>query len=68
MIEKQFVFPEYYINKVPKCDDCKNVILQDTGIRLTSYPPQIVLRCPNCNREYTHYEHELRGEWKWRAI
>ena len=50
MIEKQFVFPEYYINKVPKCDDCKNVILQDTGIRLTSYPPQMVLRCPNCNR------------------
>lgn len=68
MIEKQYVFPEFYINKVPKCDDCNNVILEDTGYRLTSNPPKIVLKCPKCNKEYTYYEHEVRGEWKWRTL
>ena len=39
MIEKQYVFPQYYINKIPKCDDCKDIILIDTGARLTSSIP-----------------------------
>ena len=68
MIEKQYVFPECYINKIPKCDDCKNVILKDTGIRLMSMPAQVKLKCPNCNKEYDDYENELEGEWVWRTI
>lgn len=67
MIEKQYMLPECYINKVPKCDKCKE-ILRDTGMRLTSNPPKIILRCPICNKEYNYYEYELQGEWKWRTI
>lgn len=67
MIEKQYLFPECYINKIPKCDDCKEV-LKDTGERLTSFPIQVVLHCPKCNKQYTFYEYELQGEWKWRTI
>lgn len=67
MIEKQYVFPECYVNKIPKCDDCKE-ILNDTGMRLTSYPAQLILKCPKCNKEYTYYENELQGEWKWRVM
>ncbi len=68
MIEKQFLFPECYINKIPKCDDCKNIILRDTGMRLATNPGQVILKCPNCNKEYYYYENELIGEWKWRII
>lgn len=67
MIEKQYLIPEFYINKVPKCDECK-VRLEDTGARLLVDPPLFVYKCPNCGDEYKFYEEEIRGEWKWRTI
>lgn len=68
MIKKQYLFPEMYINKVPKCDVCEDTILVDTGRRIMTMPTQVVLRCPNCNKEYTYYENELQGEWVWKTI
>lgn len=67
MIRKQYVYPECYINKIPICDDCKET-LKDTGRRLMSNPPLIVLQCPKCKREYNYRENELQGEWKWKTI
>lgn len=67
MIDKQFLFPEYYIAKIPKCDDCK-VKLQDTGISLMTNPPQRQFVCPKCSKQYNIYENELQGEWRWRTI
>ena len=67
MIQKQFLFPQYYIRKVPVCDDCK-VSLQDTGRRLLSDPPISVFQCCKWNRLYNFRQSELEGEWKWRTI
>lgn len=67
MLEKHYLFPECYIIKIPKCDNCK-VELQDTGIVLMSNPPQYTYKCPKCNKEYTFRENEIQGEWKWRTI
>lgn len=67
MIQKQFLFPQYYILKIPVCDDC-NIKLQDTGRRLLSSPPISVYKCSKCNKEYHFRQGELEGEWKWRTI
>lgn len=67
MIEKHFLFPQYYILKIPKCDDCK-IQLQDTGRRLLSNPPICIYKCPKCNREYNYNESQIQGEWKWRTL
>ena len=67
MIKKEFLIPEFYINKRAFCDNC-DVELQDTGTRLMSNPPLIVLRCSKCNKEYNIRSDELQGEWKWRTI
>ena len=67
MIEKCFLFPEFYVAKVPKCDDCK-VVLQDNNLMLATNPPQWQYVCPKCNKLYAFYEKDLKGEWKWRAI
>ena len=37
------------------CDYC-DIELKDTGIVLTSYPPQYPYRCPQCGREYCFNE------------
>lgn len=67
MIEKHFLVPQYYILKIPKCDNCK-INLEDTGRRLLTYPPSSIYKCPKCNKEYYFRENELEGEWKWRTI
>jgi phage FluMu protein Com len=68
MIDKHFLFPEYYIAKVPKCDNCKGIILKQTGQSFMAYPVLIEYKCPKCNKIYTFGEDELQGEWKWRVI
>lgn len=68
MIDKHFLFPEFYIAKIPKCDDCKGIVLQQTGQILMSNPALIQYKCPNCGKIYDIREDELQGEWKWRAI
>lgn len=67
MIEKKFLFPEYYIHKIPMCDECK-CILEDLNVMLPLSPPKHVFKCPNCNKEYSFLSSELNGEWKWRTI
>lgn len=66
-IRKQFLIPECYINKIPICDDCGQ-LLEDTGRRLLSSPPRASYICKKCNKEYNFFEYELQGEWKWRTI
>ena len=66
-IQKQFLFPEFYINKVPICDEC-NMQLVDTGVMLSSNPPYWIYRCSKCKKEYQVKESEIRCEWKWRTI
>ena len=67
MIRKQFLIPECYINKIPICDDCQE-ILQNTGVQLLTSPPKYQLVCPKCSKSYTFNESELKGEWKWKTI
>lgn len=67
MIEKQYLIPECYINKVPKCDECK-VELWNTGVELLSTNCLRVYQCPNCNKKYNIPAADLQGEWKWRTI
>lgn len=67
MIEKHFLFPEYYIHKIPKCDDCKEV-LEDMHIELPVYPSRYKFICPKCNKIYEFTYKDLEGEWKWRTI
>lgn len=67
MIQKQFLFPEYYIKKIPTCDKCKTS-LESTGTVLMSNPPLYVYKCPRCQEIYNIKEDDLQGEWKWRSI
>ena len=68
MIDKHFLFPEMYIAKVPKCDDCEKQVLQQTGHMLMSNPPLVEYVCPKCKKIYNYTQDELEGEWKWRVI
>ena len=69
MIKKHYLFPECYVMKVPKCDDCDNVILAHTGNIVTPEAgEQLEYRCPKCNKIYLFSENDLKGEWKWRTI
>lgn len=65
MIKEEKLIPEYYINRIPYCDDC-NVRLIDTGRRLLSSPLQWSMKCPNCNKFYHINETELESEWVWK--
>lgn len=67
MIQKHFLFPQYYIHKVAICDNCK-CELYFTGTELLTDPPIKVMKCPKCGKEYNIHPKELQGEWKWRAI
>lgn len=67
MIEKHFLFPEYYVLKVPKCDDCK-IELQDTGYMIMTNPPVKQYRCSKCGRLYNFNESDIQGNWKFRTI
>lgn len=67
MIDKVFLFPQYYIAKIPKCDDCKAQLVAN-GMQILTSPTQSVYHCPKCGKEYTFYDKDLQGEWKWRAI
>lgn len=67
MIKEEFLIPEYYVNKVPMCDDCKVALKQEPYI-LMSNPAKYGYKCPKCNKEYYFFENELKGEWKWRTI
>lgn len=67
MIEEHFLFPQYYIHKIPKCDTCK-IELWNTNVELMSNPPQRVYQCPKCNEKYNISVDDLEGEWKWRMI
>lgn len=67
MIKKHFLFPEYYVAKVPYCDDC-DVQLRNTNTQILSTPPSNLYICPKCNKEYYFSVDSLGGEWKWRVI
>lgn len=67
MIKKSYLIPEFYIHKIPYCDDCDEQ-LKDTGIALMSNPPQYQYICPKCNKTYTFNDKDIQGEWKWRTI
>lgn len=67
MLEKHYLFPECYVAKIPKCDDCL-VQLKDTGTMLMSNPPIYVYKCPKCNKEYNFNQTEIQGEWRWRTL
>lgn len=67
MIHKQFLIPEYYIHKIPMCDNCK-IELESTETVLASYPPLYPYKCPHCGEIYNIREQDLKGEWKWRTI
>lgn len=66
-IQKKYLIPECFIMKLPMCDDCE-VELLDTGTQYATYPPQLVYKCPKCNKEYVFNVNEIQGEWKWRTI
>ena len=68
MIDKHFLFPEFYIAKVPKCDDCTGIVLKQTGQIIMTNPALIEYVCPKSGKNYSYREDELQGEWKWRAI
>lgn len=67
MIKKQFLIPEYYVHKIPMCDDCR-IELQFTGVELPSCPPLLQHQCPKCGKVYTIPREDLQGEWKWRTL
>ena len=67
MVEKQFLFPQYYINKILKCDICKEILI-NTGEVLMSNPPIYIYKCSNCNKTYNFKEDDIRGEWVWKTI
>ena len=67
MIENKYLFPQCYIQKIPKCDDCKEVLF-DTNIMYPTNPPKWKYTCPKCGKEYAFFEKDLRGEWKFRTI
>lgn len=67
MIERHFLFPEYYVQKVAKCDECK-IELQDTGVTIMSNPPIMQYNCPKCGKIYEFTKTELEGGWKWRIL
>jgi len=67
MISKHYLFPEFYIAKIPMCDDCK-IQLQDDNLMLATQPPQWQYSCPKCGKLYSFYEKDLRGEWKFKTI
>lgn len=66
MIKNHYLIPEYYIAKIPYCDDC-NIPLTAQSYELLSSPPKKVFICANCNKEYYYLPSELQGEWKWRV-
>lgn len=66
-IKNNYLIPECYIQKEAYCDDCNEKLIS-TGITLMSFPPQVEMKCPKCNKRYNFYEKELEGEWKWRTI
>ena len=69
MIDKHFLIPECYVMKVPKCDDCDNVILEHIGNIVTPEAgEQLEYRCHKCNKIYLFSENDLKEEWKWRTI
>ena len=67
MIKEEFLFPQFYVNKIPICDNCKSR-LKDTGMMYMSNPPILEYKCENCEKFYTFKESDLKGEWKWRVI
>ena len=67
MIKKEFLFPHYYVHKIPYCDDC-NIKLVNMNQRLLSYPPMDMYKCKQCGKEYTFNVNDLQGEWRWRTI
>ena len=38
------------------CPKCGHVLVKDTSVVLTTYPPQYRWDCPNCGHSETHYE------------
>lgn len=67
MIQNHYLFPQFYICKVPYCDDC-NIQLLSLNQTLLSDPPMQMFKCTKCGREYSYRADELQGEWKWRAL
>lgn len=67
MIKEKFLFPQYYIHRIPMCDDC-NEELKRLPYELLSSPPQYQFQCPKCNKTYRYYDYQIQGEWKWREI
>ena len=51
MIKEEYLFPQYFVNKIPICDDCKEP-LKNTNQQLLSNPPLLIYKCPKCNKEY----------------
>lgn len=67
MIKTKFLFPEYYIQKIPMCDEC-NIELKRTGTAYMTDPVQLQYACPQCNKEYLYREEEVCGQWKLREL
>lgn len=67
MIKKHYLFPEFYVAKIPYCDDCE-VQLQNTGTQILSMPASDIYVCPKCNKKYYFSVGSLEGEWKWRIM
>lgn len=66
-IKKQYLIPEFYIQKIPICDDC-NIPLIDLQCQLLSSPPKAMYKCKKCNKNYNFNVNDIQGEWKWRTI
>ena len=67
MIKNHYLFPQFYIAKIPYCDEC-NIQLIQTGMELLTYPPMIEYKCERCNKIYNISQNDLEGEWKWRVL
>jgi hypothetical protein len=67
MIKNTFLFPQYYIQKVPYCDIC-NIPLTGTGTVIMTNPPMHEYVCESCHKKYSFSENEIQGEWRWRSI
>lgn len=67
MIKQTFLFPQYYVQKTPYCDEC-SIPLVSTGVVYMSDPPLYEYKCSNCGKTYTYKETEIQGEWRWRSI
>lgn len=66
MIRKECLVPDYYLKKIPVCDNCNVDLKQEPNV-LMSNPVQYIYKCPKCGNEYYFREEDIKGEWKWKV-